>query len=77
MNVVVIRELDPNDYGSVVIGVASSVPKAELLITDYYGSYAELSRHIINECNLIYTVVIFVDDEELVVSLEWFELDRV
>lgn len=80
---IVIHETDLSDNEQIVIGVASSVEKANELILKYYGKFTEISYNDIRDSNLEYSKVIEVQDFQFEIYhrykllLEWFELDEI
>ena len=83
MDLIVIHERDHDDNERSVIGVAESVPIAELLIKEYYGAFKEVSFKDIRESNLEYEKVIeipgdnILNDDKCTITLEWFKLNEV
>jgi len=81
---IVIHETDLSDNEQIVIGVASSVEKAEDLISKYYGEFKEVSFNDIRDSRLEYSKIIEVADSHSETEkwnykllLEWFELDEI
>ena len=83
--VIVIQERDHSDNEEMVIGVASDVKNAEIIIDDYYGkdSISEISKTIPDETmnNVEYVKTISVPDgphgevNTYTLILEWFTID--
>ena len=81
MNVIVIHEHDSQDGEQIVIGVASSIERAEGLIKDYYGEFKEVEFRDIRDSNLEYSKTLEVLDHlnspyKVTVWLEWFEINE-
>lgn len=79
--VYVIHEKDLDDNETSVIGVVSSVEKADKLIQEYYGEFKEISFRDIRDSSLEYSKVIEVDFNGIDIgryelTVEYFNIDR-
>jgi len=85
MNLLVIHEKDHDDDVKSVIGIATSVYMADLMIEEYYGkeNIKEISKDDIRDSNLEYSKLLEISGLPLnrtyrvTITLEWFELDKV
>lgn len=84
--VLVIHEHDYSDGEDSVIGVASSVEKAEEVISKYYGEglHRVISIQDIRDSNLEYSKLLEIkgisgvyENYKVRVTLEWFNIDEV
>lgn len=83
MNVLVIQEKDHDDNEESVIGVASTILKAEELIVEYYGkeNFKEISFTDIRDSGLEYSKVLEVNHNKktykTTVTLQWFTINEI
>ena len=83
MQVLIIYENGIDDGRHSVIGVASSIEKAEAMIEEFYGSdYIELSKNDIRDSGLEYSKILNVKDHNGIlypvqITLEWFNIDEI
>lgn len=83
MNIIVIHELDHDDFESSVIGVADNKLDANKIIEEYYGknNIAELKYRYIGESNLEYEKILEINNNtdtfKVTVTLEWFKINEV
>ncbi len=85
INLLVICEKDHDDDAKTIIGIATSVYMADLMIEEYYGkeNIKEISKDDIRDSNLEYSKLLEISGLPLnrtyrvTITLEWFELGKV
>lgn len=83
MRVLIIHENDIDDGRHSVIGVASSIEKAETMIEEFYGpDYVQLNYNDIRDSGLEYSKILNVKDHNGIlypvqITLEWFDIDKI
>jgi len=81
MRLLVIHEKDHDDEEEIVIGVADSVEKANIMIKEYYHDYEQVSFNDIRDSSLESSRVLLLrhkngNDYYVTVTLEWFTLNE-